>query len=436
MSQNQQATRKIVNDPVHGFIAIPEGLARQLVDHPAMQRLRRIAQLGLSSNVYPGATHTRFQHSLGAMHLASGALENLDRKGYRIAAAEREATVAAILLHDAGHAPMSHALEHALLPQGHEQLTLAIMQRINHELGGQLEAAMAIFQDRHPRRFLHQLISSQLDADRMDYLLRDSFFTGVVEGKIPADRLIKMMEIHQDNLAVEYKGLYSIESFLQARRVMYWQVYLHKTVIIGEQLLKALIRRAKEITQEDGQAPPCTPSLAYFLELEPQRIHTLDDELLDRFLELDDCDIHLAIKAWQKHPDLTLANLAQAIYLRRLPRLYFTRQEPQAELIGQLQEAYRAQHPQLPALLAERLIMTGTVRNSTYQSRGEQAPAGGEEPMGSREIKLLTPQGEAIALASASRLITPEFIARGDSHTYLIAPKELDHLIPHELIAH
>ncbi|PID90806.1 MAG: phosphohydrolase [Bacteroidetes bacterium] len=436
-SPTQHPKRKIVNDPVHGFITIPEGLPRQLIDHPALQRLRGITQLGLTSLVYPGATHTRFQHALGAMHLISAALDTLQKKGYPITPQEQQAAAAAILLHDAGHGPMSHALEHALIPHGHEQITLAIMHRLNHELNGQLDLAIAIFRNQHPKPYLHQLISSQLDVDRMDYLLRDSFFTGVVEGKIPADRLIKMLEIHNEDLALEYKALYSIESFLLARRVMYWQVYLHKTVIISEQLLRALLTRAREIAQENGQAPPCTPTLADLLTLAPKRAQMLDDDLLDRFLAIDDSDLYLAIKTWQQHPDPTLSTLAQAIHQRRLPRLYYTRQPAPPELINTLRQAFHTLHPHLPPLVAERLIVRGTVRNRAYQGKRttDESPRQSGRPSGSTEIKLLTPQGEAIALAEASRLITPEFIAQDDSRNYLIVPKELDHLIPPELIA-
>ena len=312
--------RKIINDPVFGFIKIPKGLLYNLVCHPVMQRLTRIRQLGLSSVVYPGAQHTRFQHSLGAFHLMSEAIRELTAKGNFIFDSEAEAVEAAILLHDVGHGPFSHVLEHTLV-QGiaHEEISLMLMERINREMNGQLSLAIRIFQDQYPKRFLHQLVSGQLDMDRLDYLRRDSFYTGVSEGNIGSARIIKMLDVKDDRLVVEAKGIYSIENFLTARRLMYWQVYLHKTSVAYEQLLVSTLRRAKQLADGGDTRLFASPALHFFLynDVDATRFRT-DPDALDNFLLLDDNDIWTALKVWTRHPDKVLSTLSEGMVNRKL----------------------------------------------------------------------------------------------------------------------
>ena len=310
---------KIINDPVFGFIKIPGGLLLSIVQHPLMQRLTRINQLGLASVVYPGARHSRFQHSIGAFHLMSEAINTLQQKGNFIFDSEAEAVEAAILMHDIGHGPFSHVLENTLIRGiSHEEISELMMKRINRDLGNQLNLALKIFKNEYPKRFLHQLISSQLDMDRLDYLTRDSFFTGVNEGSIGSARIIKMLNVHDDNLVVEHNGIFSIENYLTSRRLMYWQVYLHKTAVAAECVLVNALNRAKLITQEGGDifAPP---ALRYFLENDVDaewfRTH---DETLDKYRELDDNDIWSALKVWTHHGDKILSTLAADMVNRRI----------------------------------------------------------------------------------------------------------------------
>ena len=313
-------TSKIINDPVFGFIKIPRGLLYDLVCHPVVQRLTRIRQLGLSSVVYPGAQHTRFQHSLGAFHLMSEAIRELTAKGNFIFDSEAEAVEAAILLHDVGHGPFSHVLEDTLARGiAHEEISLMLMERINREMNGQLSLAIRIFQDQYPKRFLHQLVSGQLDMDRLDYLRRDSFYTGVSEGNIGSARIIKMLDVKDDRLVVEAKGIYSIENFLTARRLMYWQVYLHKTSVAYEQLLVSTLRRAKQLADGGDTRLFASPALRFFLynDVDATRFRT-DPDALDNFLLLDDNDIWTALKVWTRHPDKVLSTLSEGMVNRKL----------------------------------------------------------------------------------------------------------------------
>ncbi len=311
--------RKIINDPVFGFINIPDGLIYEIIQHPYFQRLGRIKQLGLSSYVYPGAQHTRLQHSLGAMHLMGEAINQLRVAGHEISYKEEEAAKASILLHDVGHGPFSHALEHSLvLGVNHEQLSLMIMEKMNKEFGGRLDKAIAIFTNQYSKTFLHQLVSGQLDVDRLDYLSRDSFFCGVSEGIIGASRIIKMLNLYEGKLAVEAKGIYSIEKFLVARRLMYWQVYLHKTSVAAEKMLVNILKRAKELASE-GMELFASPSLHYFLYNQVNIKGFQDNEELFRnFVLLDDSDFFSAIKAWIDHDDTVLAVLCEAFINRKL----------------------------------------------------------------------------------------------------------------------
>ena len=310
---------KIINDPIYGFITIQHSLAFDLLDHPFMQRLRRISQLGLSHLVYPGAVHNRFHHAIGAMHLMQEAISVLRSKGVEISELEAEGACAAILLHDIGHGPFSHALEHSIVTGvNHEDISVLIMNRLNEEMNGALDTAIAIFNDHYPKPFLHQLISSQLDMDRLDYLSRDSFYSGVAEGRVGSERIIKMLSVSDGQLVVEEKGIYSIEKFVIARRLMYWQVYLHRTVLCAEFMLMSALRRAKSVAQTDPDLFS-TPALYIFLHESLDKARFLaDPTVLEEFCQLDDSDILCALKAWQAHPDPILSNLSKRIINRDL----------------------------------------------------------------------------------------------------------------------
>jgi HD superfamily phosphohydrolase len=323
--------RKIINDPVFGFINIPKGLLYDIVRHPLLQRLTRIKQVGLSSVVYPGAQHTRFQHSLGAFYLMSEAITQLTSKGNFIFDSEAEAVQAAILLHDIGHGPFSHVLEDTIV-QGvsHEEISLMLMERMNKEMNGQLSLAIQIFRDEYPKRFLHQLVSGQLDMDRLDYLRRDSFYTGVTEGNIGSARIIKMLDVADDRLVIESKGIYSIENFLTARRLMYWQVYLHKTSVAYERMLISTLLRAKELASQ-GVELFASPALHFFLynDINHTEFHNNPD-CLENFIQLDDNDIWTALKVWSNHPDKVLSTLSLGMINRNIFKV-----ENSAEPIGE-----------------------------------------------------------------------------------------------------
>ena len=322
---------KIISDPVFGFIKVPRGLLLSIVRHPLFQRLTRIKQLGLTNVVYPGAQHTRFQHSLGAFYLTSEAILSLTLKGVFIFESEAEAVQAAILMHDIGHGPFSHVLENTLIHGiSHEDISLMMMSQIDHDLGGQLALAISIFKDEYPKRFLHQLISSQLDMDRLDYLRRDSFFTGVTEGNIGSARIIKMLNVVDDNLVVDYKGIYSIENYLTSRRLMYWQVYLHKTTVACEKQLISLLSRAKYLARQ-GEQLFVPPSLRYFLYNEVDREHFMaNDDALHYYELLDDNDIWSSMKVWMTHSDPILSLLARDLIERRIFKVE-VRNEPVEE---------------------------------------------------------------------------------------------------------
>ena len=312
---------KIINDPLHGFLAIPSAVIFDVIQHPYFQRLRRIRQLGMSEWVYPGATHTRFHHALGALNLTLQAVETLRRKGVEISDEEQEGVALAILLHDVGHGPYSHTLEHTLIQQvNHEHISLQIMERMNNTFNGKLSLAIQIFKgEYHAKPFLSQLISGQLDMDRLDYLLRDSFYTGVSEGIVGADRIIHMLNAHHGNLVVEEKGIYSVEKFLVARRLMYWQVYLHKTVLAADAMLVAILQRARELAKKGATLGTYHP-LMHFL-FKDVNASNFDDEALDLFLALDDIDIMSSVKQWQFHEDVILATLCRRMLHRQLPKI-------------------------------------------------------------------------------------------------------------------
>jgi len=366
MSSNNK--RKIVNDPIYGFINIPFPILYDLMEHPYFQRLRRIKQLGLTNLVYPGANHTRFQHVLGAMHLMQEAISSLRSKGIEITDKETEAAFIAILLHDIGHGPYSHTLECILVKDiPHETLSLLFMQELNKEFGGQLDVAIKIFQKKYPKKFLCQLVSSQLDMDRLDYLRRDSFFTGVTEGIIGSDRIIKMLNVAGDDLVVEAKGIYSIEKFLLARRLMYWQVYLHKTVISADQLLLNIIARAQQLIRS-GEDLFTTPALLFFLrDFEPDMVLNDPYNVVANYTALDDDDISIAIKTWATNNDLTLSCLADNLVNRRLFRIE-VQNEPFANDYIELLLQKSAERFCISKEQASYLVSTGVLSNNAYNN--------------------------------------------------------------------
>lgn len=331
--------RKIVNDPVYGFITIDHPLIFKLISHPYYQRLRRIHQMALAQMVYPGAMHTRFHHSLGAYHLMSCALSELKGKGTDITHEEEIAAKMAILLHDVGHGPYSHALEHSIVEGvSHEEISRLLMEELNRQMDGALTLTIEIFNGIYHKKFLHQLVSSQLDVDRMDYLNRDSFFTGVSEGVIGYDRIIKMLTVHHDELMVEEKGIYSIEKFIVARRLMYWQVYLHKTVLSAENMLVKILKRAKQLALA-GQELFCSPALHYFLYNHITRsVFEQKQECLQYFCQLDDYDVLGAIKAWQQHPDKILSILCKGLVNRDLFKVVLNNEAFDPETVAVLKK--------------------------------------------------------------------------------------------------
>jgi HD superfamily phosphohydrolase len=314
---------KIINDPVHGFITISSPLIFSILEHPYFQRLRNIKQLGLTYLVYPGACHNRFQHALGAMHLMGRALNTLKSKSHEISHQEMEMALATILLHDVGHGPFSHTLESSIVEGiSHENISMIFLEHLNREFGGKLELAIEIFSKRYEKRFLNELVSGQLDVDRLDYLRRDSFFSGVVEGMIGLERIISMLDVHDDELVVEAKGIYSIEKFLISRRLMYWQVYLHKTVLSAETILMQIFRRAKYLAR-NGEKLFASPSLSFFLNNSvDNRMFVIENtEILNHFAMLCDGDIESATMVWTNHPDKILSELCKMLIYRILPRV-------------------------------------------------------------------------------------------------------------------
>jgi HD superfamily phosphohydrolase len=367
--------KKIINDPVFGFINLQSEIVFDLLEHPFFQRLRRIKQLGLSYLVFPGANHTRFEHALGATHLMRQAIAALRLKGHEITEAEAEAVTITILLHDIGHAPFSHVLENTLVNISHEDISLRLMQELNKEFKGKLDLAIKIFTNKYKKQFLHQLVASQLDMDRLDYLSRDSFFTGVAEGTVGIDRIIKMLNVYNDQLVVDVKGIYSIEKFLISRRLMYWQVYLHKTVVAAEFLLINVLKRAKELISR-GEQVYATPTLKIFLENNflakdfKNNIEIQGKDVLKWYTLLDDNDILISIKEWQNHDDPALSMLAESISNRKLLRTQL-REKP---LSAKEKEEYLdqiAKHIIPDKEMAKYFLMTGTITNNAYNKHNE-----------------------------------------------------------------
>lgn len=356
--------RKIINDPVYGFITIDDELIYKIISHPFYQRLRRIHQMAMAQLVYPGAVHTRLHHSLGAYHLMCNALHELKSKGILISAEEEQAAKIAILLHDIGHGPYSHALEHTLINgASHEAISLMIMRKMNQELDGKINRAIEIFTNAHPKKFLHQLMSGQLDVDRMDYLIRDSFFTGVSEGVIGYDRIIKMLTVYNNELMIEEKGIHSIEKFLVSRRFMYWQVYLHKTVLCAEKMLVNIINRAKFLKAE-------SPSAVFNIFLKEAYLQTGIENNLENFCLIDDYDVLFAIKSWANHRDKILSTLCKSLINRNLLKVNYSGTEIPQELIYQKKEL--AMHfLNITEEEAGYLVFTGEAQNKTYSKEDE-----------------------------------------------------------------
>lgn len=381
--------KKIINDPVYGFITIPSELVFDLIQHPYVQRLRYIKQLGMTHLVYPGALHTRFHHAIGAMHLMGLAVETIRSKGHSITGEEEEAVIIAILLHDIGHGPFSHALEHTIVDGiPHEHISRLLMDKLNVEFEGRLGLALEIFNDRYHKCFLHQLVSGQLDIDRMDYLNRDSFFTGVSEGVIGFDRIIKMLNVADDQLVIEEKGIYSVEKFLIARRLMYWQVYLHKTVIAAEQMLVKILERAKELSGE-GRSLFASPCFAYFLN----HSITLEDfrnkpETLDWFTRLDDNDIFTSIKVWAEDEDLILSALCRHLIERKLYQVEITNTPPAMDRINELSEIVTEEYG-LSEDDSSYFVFTDTIKNNAYS-------------VGDGSIRILMKDGSTQDITTAS----------------------------------
>ena len=365
-------SHKIFNDPVYGFITIPYGILFDLVEHPWFQRLRRIKQVGMTHYVYPGALHTRFHHALGALHLLTQAVDTLRSKGVEISPEEAEAASIAILLHDIGHGPFSHALEHTLVNIPHEALSVLFMEHLDKKFGGKLALALDVFCDRYPRHFLHQLISGQLDMDRMDYLNRDSFYTGVSEGVIGYDRIIKMLTVQDGDLVVEEKGIYSIEKFLIARRIMYWQVYLHKTSLGAEQLLIKALSRARALALR-GHEMPVSEDLGFFLYNTSSTAELMEnqDTLLRHYSALDDVDIMAAMKRFRNYPDPLLSFLARSLLDRRLFRVEVRNQPFDQDMIRDLRGQIM-RHFSLTAEEADFLLIQVAETNTAYSTAREE----------------------------------------------------------------
>jgi uncharacterized protein len=403
--------RKIINDPLYGFINFPSSWIYDLIDHPWFQRLRRIRQLGLTFYVYPAANHTRFQHALGAAHLMNSALEVISRKGYQVTDSERDASIAAILLHDIGHGPFSHALEHSIVETlDHEKLSELFMEKLNRSSGGALDLSIQIFKGGYSRSFLHQLVSSQLDMDRLDYLNRDSFFTGVTEGTVGYERIIKMLKVVNDQLVVERKGIYSIEKYLISRRLMYWQVYLHKTVIAAEQLLVKALSRARELAY-NGTRVFATPALHDFLYPGQLSERPMDDPdlLLEQFSKLDDTDIFASIKVWTEHPDKLLSLLSENLLNRKLPGIRIQKTPWNVDQINRLRKKVVTEFGFTPHE-SEFLVFSDKITNSTYAENDDQ-------------IQFFDNSGQLIPLSEASDIINVPLLSRADSKFFLCFPK-------------
>ncbi|MCF6222413.1 MAG: HD domain-containing protein [Flavobacteriaceae bacterium] len=403
---------KIFNDPIYGFITIENTLIFNIIEHRYFQRLRRISQMGLSYLVYPGANHTRFHHALGCVFLMKKAIETLRMKEVTISKEEEEALYIAILLHDIGHGPFSHALENSIIESvQHEALSLHFMQLLNKEFDGKLNLAIHIFKGEYHRKFMHQLISSQLDMDRLDYLKRDSFYSGVAEGNINAERLITMLNVVNDQLVIEDKGIYSVEKFIVARRLMYWQVYLHKTGLAAENVLVKILKRAKELTKR-GEELPASKPLKYFLKsnINP---NNLDKAVLDTFSKLDDFDIISAIKNWCDHSDFVLSYLCKAIINRKLPKVKMQIDKFSHESFEDIEQKVKNKFNLTDEEIIY-MVFKGEVHNQAYSTEKEQ-------------INILYRNGEIKDIANASDNLSIEALSKSVKKYFICYPKNLDY---------
>lgn len=401
--------KKIFNDPVYGFIATPYESILKVIDHPYFQRLRRIKQLGLTHMVYPGALHTRFHHAMGCTHLMRQAIETLRNNGHEITEQEAEGVLLAILLHDIGHGPFSHALEHSIVKgMHHEELSLIFMNQLNKEMNGQLDNAIAIFTNKYPKKFLHQLVSSQLDMDRLDYLKRDSFYTGVSEGVVSNQRIIKMLDIVNDELVIEQKGIYSIEKFIVARRLMYWQVYLHKTVISAEHMLVKVLERAKELAKA-GKELFCSPALRLFLYNDISKADFQKKEIIDYFSQLDDIDILGAIKVWAHHEDKVLSVLSSMIVDRHLLKIKMQSEPFETSRIEAKKEEIALQLD-IPIEDTKYFVFSHWIENNAYNPESDR-------------INILFKDGSVKDICDASDNLNIQALAKPVRKYFLCYPK-------------
>ena len=399
---------KTFNDPIYGFIGTPNELIFNLIAHPFFQRLRRISQMGLSFLVYPGAHHTRFHHALGSMHLMRQAIHVLQIKNISITEEEEQGLLAAILLHDIGHGPFSHALEGVLVTKiNHETISLRFMESLNKEFNGALDIAILIFKGEYHKKFLNQLVSSQLDMDRLDYLKRDSFYTGVTEGNISSERMIAMLNVVNNELVVEEKGIYSVEKFLMARRFMYWQVYLHKTSLVAEQLLIKVMQRAREVFLED-QMQSCCKTLLYFLNRSPS--NHFNDETLMLFSKLDDIDLLAAIKAWQTHSDYVISKIATMLLDRDLLKITIQDKPIAEEIIVKKKEWVKANYS-LSDTVLDYFVFSGKISNVAYNEKQQN-------------INILKKNGKLKDVAKASDHLNIKALSKTVTKYYVCYPKE------------
>lgn len=402
---------KIFNDPIYGFITIPNPLIYDLIQHSYFQRLRRISQMGLSYLVYPGANHTRFHHALGCLHIMQKAVGVLRFKNVQISEEEENALYIAILLHDIGHGPFSHAMEHSIVEDvHHEEISLLFMHKLNKEFDGKLNLAIQIFKGEYHRKFMLQLVSSQLDMDRMDYLKRDSFYSGVEEGKINSDRLIQMMNVVDDVLVIEEKGIYSVEKFLMARRLMYWQVYLHKTSLVAEEILTKTLKRAKELYQKGVQIE-CSKPLYFFIE-NKIALDDFTDEILNEFSKLDDTDIVGAIKNWQYHDDFTLSELSKMIINRDLLKIKMNDEKFSSEEVQELLEQF-SQENKLSIQESKYFVFKGKIKNQAYSKIAEP-------------IRILQKDGGLEDVAILSDQLSLKALSKHVTKYFLCYPKQLN----------
>ncbi|MCF8297949.1 MAG: HD domain-containing protein [Saprospiraceae bacterium] len=401
--------RKILNDPVYGFISIPDELLFKLIEHPYFQRLRRIKQLGLTHLVYPGALHTRFHHAIGAMYLTNQAILVLKSKGQEITEEESQATLAAILLHDIGHGPFSHALESSLVCcMPHEKLSELFMRKLNEEFNGKLSLAIKIFRNEYPKKFLHQLISSQLDMDRLDFLKRDSFFTGVSEGVIGTERIIQMLNVVDDEIVVEAKGIYSIEKFIVARRLMYWQVYLHKTVISAEYMMVKVLQRAKCLVG-NGKELFATPALKFFLSHNISK-DNFDNEVLDKFAKLDDFDILTSIKVWSDSDDKILSFLCKSIINRKLYKIQIQNAPFEEDYIAQIKVKAKKIY-EVDEVDVDYFVISSNTQNNAYNLKSDK-------------INILYKNGDIMDIANASDQLNLTALATTVSKYFVCYPED------------